>query len=167
MTSPFLRRLNKRLAETAHAAWVERHCAGCGAPLDPSNVDDYCGIACRPARTVVPAYVTRSPAARISGFRKGAESRALPGTWFEDVDPLDVLEAADWRCELCGERIPQDVDCLTPLAATVDHHMPLALGGHHVRGNMRAAHRACNSGKNATHPTDRPAVPRRRAAGTD
>ncbi|MEV0174526.1 HNH endonuclease [Streptomyces sp. NPDC050803] len=155
MTVPFLRRLHQHLADSAHTAWFDRRCRGCDAALDPASQDDYCADACRPAAdAVIPAFLTRTPAARIQSFRVTSAARALPGTHFEDVDPLTVIEAADWRCELCGGDIPKEVDRYDPRAATVDHHMPLALGGHHVRGNMRAAHRRCNLSKNATHPGD-------------
>ncbi|MFE5853469.1 HNH endonuclease [Streptomyces sp. NPDC056500] len=90
----------------------------------------------------------------IASFRATSVGRALPGVFFEDVDPLEVIEAAAWRCELCGSEILRFVDCYDPQAATVDHHMPLSLGGHHVFSNMRAAHRHCNSSKNAKHPRD-------------
>ncbi|MFF3326511.1 HNH endonuclease [Streptomyces sp. NPDC002889] len=154
MTSPFQQRLNKHLADTVQTAWFERRCLACDLLLAPSCDDDYCGDSCYPVNLVVPAFVTKTPASRIGGFRRSSASRALPGTRFEDVDPLDIIEAADWHCELCGGAIPKDVDRYDPQAATVDHHMPLALGGHHVRSNMRAAHRRCNTSKNATHPTD-------------
>ncbi|MFJ8078873.1 HNH endonuclease [Streptomyces sp. NPDC096176] len=154
MTVPFLQRLNRYLADAAHTAWFQRRCPQCDSLLTPSREDDYCSDSCRPRNLVVPAFITRTPASRINSFRWTSASRALPGARFEDVDPLDVIETANWHCELCGEAIPQDVDRYDPQAATVDHHMPLALGGHHVRSNMRAAHRRCNTSKNATHPAD-------------
>lgn len=155
MSVPFLRRLHTHLADTAQVAWFNRRCRGCGAQLDPASQNDSCSEMCQPtAKSVVPAFVTSTPAARIHSFRITSASRALPGTHFEDVDPLDIIEAADWHCELCGGEIPMEVDRYDPQAATVDHHMPLALGGHHVRSNMRAAHRRCNLSKNATHPDD-------------
>ncbi|MGW1736768.1 HNH endonuclease [Streptomyces sp. NPDC001999] len=155
MTVPFLQRLNKHLADAEQIAWYARCCEGCGSTLDPSSLGDYCQESCRPAENpVIPAFLTRTPAARIHSFRWTSATRALQGTHFEDVDPLAVIEAADWHCELCGGEIPKDVDRYDPQAASVDHHMPLALGGHHVRGNMRAAHRRCNISKNAKHPDD-------------
>ncbi|WP_433549052.1 HNH endonuclease [Streptomyces sp. CA-294286] len=160
MSVPFLRRLHAQLADRAQIAWFDRCCPGCSAQLDPASRNDYCGEMCLPSSgSVIPVFVTRTPAARINGFRTSAASRALPGAYFEDVDPLDVIEAADWLCALCGGEIPEDVDRFDPQAATVDHHMPLALGGHHVRANMRAAHRRCNLSKNASHPNDWNASP--------
>ncbi|MFC8145631.1 hypothetical protein ACFUKV_28410 [Streptomyces paradoxus] len=52
-----------------------------------------------------------------------------------------------------------EVDRYDPQAATVEHHMALALGGHHVRSIMRAAHRRCNLSKNATHPVSSSTTP--------
>jgi 5-methylcytosine-specific restriction endonuclease McrA len=47
---------------------------------------------------------------------------------------LAVLEAAGWRCQICGAQ-----------AATADHVLPLALGGSHDVSNLRPLCRRCNS----------------------
>ncbi|MEU3096471.1 HNH endonuclease [Streptomyces sp. NPDC006967] len=155
MNRPFQQRLHKHLAAKAQESWFSRQCAGCSAELNPSSEEEYCGDSCRPDLSEsVPAFINSSPATRIASFRSTAAYRALAGAYFEDVDPLEIIEAAGWRCELCGGEIPRFVDRFDPQAATVDHHMPLALGGHHVYSNMRAAHRRCNSSKNAKHPHD-------------
>lgn len=46
-----------------------------------------------------------------------------------------------WRCQYCGVSIAE------PGAATVDHIIPVSLGGEDVDGNLRAACRSCNSTK--------------------
>ena len=50
-------------------------------------------------------------------------------------------------CSLCG-RLGTPAEPLT----TVDHVLARANGGTHARGNLRAAHRSCNSAKGAGAP---------------
>jgi 5-methylcytosine-specific restriction endonuclease McrA len=47
---------------------------------------------------------------------------------------LVVLEAAGWRCVICGKP-----------AKCVDHVVPLSRGGDHRLSNLRAMCRRCNS----------------------
>lgn len=60
-----------------------------------------------------------------------------------------------WRaqggvCALCGEEMPFPLPrgdlhiASNPLAPTVDHVVPLSLGGPNIRENMTAVHSVCN-----------------------
>lgn len=59
----------------------------------------------------------------------------------------DILERDGWLCQLCMQPIPRDVPARSPVAATVDHIVPLARGGSHEPTNCQAAHRQCNTRK--------------------
>lgn len=51
-------------------------------------------------------------------------------------------------CAICGRPIRYDAPPLHPEAFSVDHKIPLALGGHPLDpSNLQAAHRVCNSRK--------------------
>jgi len=54
-----------------------------------------------------------------------------------------VLERDDYICALCGK----------DGATTVDHIVPRSMGGDHTLGNLRAAHRVCNSRRGAARAT--------------
>lgn len=58
---------------------------------------------------------------------------------------LLVLERDGWTCHLCGELG----------ATTVDHLVPVHLGGGDDLGNLAAAHLGCNSRKGARVPLPR------------
>ncbi|WP_410666040.1 HNH endonuclease [Amycolatopsis sp. lyj-84] len=58
-------------------------------------------------------------------------------------------------CQLCGKKVRTDVVVPHPLAATIDHVIPLARGGRHEMSNVQTAHFLCNSLKG-----DRPSSPR-------
>ena len=57
----------------------------------------------------------------------------------------DIAELERWTCHLCGQPVPRDARVPDPLAATVDHVLPLRRGGGDDADNVRLAHLACNS----------------------
>lgn len=64
----------------------------------------------------------------------------------EEFTREEIFERDGWACRLCG------VACTAPnphdlRAATVDHVVPLALGGVHSRDNAQTACLSCNSAK--------------------
>lgn len=74
--------------------------------------------------------------------------RALKRDAFvEDVDLIVVLERDKWICGLCGEKIPKNAKFPHSSYRTMDHILPLALGGLHSYANVQAAHYGCNSAK--------------------
>lgn len=56
------------------------------------------------------------------------------------------LKNAETICHLCNRPIDPTLDYRHPMSWTADHITPLANGGH-VLGELRAAHRSCNSSK--------------------
>jgi 5-methylcytosine-specific restriction endonuclease McrA len=50
-------------------------------------------------------------------------------------------------CHLCGEEIDYEAHWLDPLSFTIDHIIPLAMGGLDELENIAAAHRKCNRSK--------------------
>lgn len=65
----------------------------------------------------------------------------------EVVDPQEIFRRDKWTCHICGEHVEiGDV--------SLDHVIPLVLGGAHTAENLACAHRSCNFIKK-----DRPARP--------
>lgn len=57
-----------------------------------------------------------------------------------------VFERDDWTCQLCGISVrPRRHAANEPDEATIDHIVPLAMGGAHTAENMQTACRRCNS----------------------
>lgn len=52
-----------------------------------------------------------------------------------------LLERDSWRCGICKKRIRSLKD------ASIDHIVPLSVGGEHAKENVQAAHRHCNCAK--------------------
>lgn len=63
-------------------------------------------------------------------------------------------------CHLCGDKVRLDLGIMHDLAPSRDHVIPLAKGGTHTWGNIKLAHRICNSIKRDTMPTDAHHAPR-------
>lgn len=73
--------------------------------------------------------------------RRRARKRAAPS---ETIDALVLAERDHWTCGLCQQLIDPGLDYPDPKSLSVDHITPLALGGHHIYANTRAAHLDCN-----------------------
>lgn len=65
----------------------------------------------------------------------------------EPVMPADVHARDGWICQLCLLPIDPEAAWPDPMSASVDHIVPLALGGAHSMANVQSAHLGCNSRK--------------------
>jgi 5-methylcytosine-specific restriction endonuclease McrA len=57
----------------------------------------------------------------------------------------EIAERDGWRCHICRRKVAE-------AQATLDHLVPLALGGVHTRTNVALAHHLCNSKRSHTGP---------------
>jgi 5-methylcytosine-specific restriction endonuclease McrA len=65
-------------------------------------------------------------------------------------EPYTLAEIAKrdrYRCGLCRSKVDVHLPYQYPQAATVDHLIPLSLGGDDTRANVQLAHRGCNARK--------------------
>lgn len=58
-----------------------------------------------------------------------------------------VYNRDGWICYLCGLPVDPSVSTQSKLGATIDHVIPVNAGGSDEIGNLRLAHRGCNSSK--------------------
>lgn len=68
---------------------------------------------------------------------------------YETINKRRVFERDKWKCQLCGRKVKR-TNKWNPLQATIDHIVPLALGGEHKYTNVQTACMECNSKKGAT-----------------
>lgn len=59
----------------------------------------------------------------------------------------EIFERDGWVCQLCHERITRGARSPDPMSASVDHIVPLHLGGTDDRANVQASHLGCNIAK--------------------
>ena len=62
---------------------------------------------------------------------------------------LAVFERDGWRCQLCHAVVDRSLAYPSPGSVSIDHAIPLALGGEHEPFNWQTAHLACNVEKGA------------------
>jgi hypothetical protein len=69
------------------------------------------------------------------------------GAAVEDFTRKEIFDRDDWMCHICRTAIDPKTTYPHPLSASLDHVVPLILGGAHSRANVAAAHLTCNSSK--------------------
>lgn len=60
----------------------------------------------------------------------------------------DLGERDNWICALCSESVDPELSSRHPRMKSIDHIMPVSLGGLHIWENVQLAHFGCNSSKN-------------------
>lgn len=120
-------------------SWRPCVCRGCGQDFLGNNKQrTYCSQTCRSA------FKNRDNWKHLNNRR--ARLRAV---WVESFDRREIFERDGWICGLCSERVDPAVQHPDPASASLDHVIPIALGGEHSRGNAQLAHLSCNVRKGA------------------
>lgn len=109
-------------------------CPVCDRPhISRLDIAKYCSARC-----------TRIAAKRRASSRRRARMRAAE---VEHFDNETIFERDGWTCQLCGSKVNRQATAPHPRSAVLDHIVPLAAGGDHVRTNVQCAHFICNSRK--------------------
>jgi 5-methylcytosine-specific restriction endonuclease McrA len=107
-------------------------CARCRSAIgDATGSRKYCSRACRRA---------------IQRKKRKAKIRSV---YVEPVSMAILRRRDDDTCRICGTPVDFNARAPHPLAATIDHVVPLANGGEHSYGNTQLAHLRCNHAKGA------------------
>lgn len=134
----YRQRTNHRLAHGPDLWCVLPLCCECGLVKGINHAAGQC-------RDCLATYNRRAHLeAKLRG--KGKKREAA----YRDGDPItigDVIARVGRRCHLCKKLARLDVNWLHPLAAQVDHLIPISKGGKNVWDNVAIAHRACNMKK--------------------
>lgn len=126
----------------------ERSCEFCGEHFRPVNTRQrFCSLAharaaWKDANPDLDADFRRDAYHRRRARRKGSSSGA-------PVLRGEIVERDKWTCHICRERIPRSAKWPEPLSLSLDHVLPLSLGGMHDPSNVKAAHLRCNVDKGA------------------
>lgn len=87
---------------------------------------------------------TKSPdALRDKYQRRRARRRKTPLTR-HPVHLGDIAIRDDWQCGICGQQVDSSLTTPHPLSKSIDHVIPLSLGGWHAPWNVRLTHLSCN-----------------------
>lgn len=61
---------------------------------------------------------------------------------------MEIFERDGWKCGLCGRKVDSTLRFPDPMSASLDHIIPVTLGGQHTRENTQCSHWVCNVRKN-------------------
>lgn len=134
-----------RLHQEVHVApHIKRGCKVCGAPAVVVNRwrSTYCRL-CRDNA----ARASRKKARKNRCYRSDKKRAEKYGVPYVAIQRRSIWKRDNWTCWLCNQKVRQDVHYLHPLAATIDHVIPISRGGGHVPENIRCACRQCNTRK--------------------
>lgn len=117
------------------AKLADRVCPTCGTVLNPAKRSDarFCSTRC----------MERAHNATRKMERRAGNLKRRRGL----VSLSELAERDGWRCGICGGRIDRSRSHPDPLSLSVDHIVPVALGGDNDDSNLQAAHLRCNLAK--------------------
>lgn len=109
------------------------HCIDCGLLFTSKHARKYCSRVCR-----------KSAHRRMRAYRKRGAVKQDP------YSRHDIYERDDWRCGICHKKTRRDKQVPHPQAPTLDHIIPLSVGGADAPVNLQTACFMCNSLKGAS-----------------
>lgn len=125
-----------------------RTCSTCGKDFHPRHGaggkrQAFCSLMCRryPERRI---YETASDRARAKEHRRKARKRDGP---IQTINASEIFRRDGYCCGICGKKTDPAPRAKRDARPTLDHIVPLALGGRHVRSNVQCAHWICNASK--------------------
>lgn len=69
------------------------------------------------------------------------------------VGRIDLQALWTGACGICSQPIDKELRYPDPMSRSIDHIVPLAVGGTHEQSNLQWAHLVCNNRKGANSPT--------------
>ena len=71
---------------------------------------------------------------------------------YEDICPAEIFDRDHWQCKACKVPTPAELQgSLEDNAPTLDHVIPVSLGGPHTRRNLQCLCRKCNRAKHSKY----------------
>ena len=155
-------------------------CSGCNNIFTPSKLlQKRCRPTCRP-RVHMASEICQScaqPLQKPTGYGKRqycgpkCQSKSLKGkdnarrgwdkrrarkrnAYIADVYRAQIFERDGWRCQICKLKVNPRYTGTHPKAPSLDHIIPLAVGGTHQPSNVQLAHFGCNARKSSRAAND-------------
>jgi 5-methylcytosine-specific restriction endonuclease McrA len=129
------RDLRKRIRNGTQRPIHKRNCKGCADPFITRRKEQlYCSQECR---NWMREQVKRETARRRGESQWSAANRP---TW-----KAKIFYKNQGQCQLCNSPIDLRLKSPDPMSFSIDHIVPVSLGGTHEQANLQAAHLVCNS----------------------
>jgi 5-methylcytosine-specific restriction endonuclease McrA len=84
---------------------------------------------------------TWTPSRQEASHRRRARKQ---GATVEKFRHADIFERDGWICGICEDAVDPELAYPHPMSVSLDHVIPLSLGGEHSRANVRCTHLSCN-----------------------
>jgi 5-methylcytosine-specific restriction endonuclease McrA len=65
----------------------------------------------------------------------------------EPYTRLGISQRDGWRCQLCGKKVDPKAQWPDPWFGSIDHIVPISVGGADAPANVQLAHLRCNLSK--------------------
>jgi len=121
-----------------------RTCRNCAAPLGYISLNILCDDCRKKNLEASRAKYRRSPSRVRGNDRQRARHY---GVQYEPIDRLKVYARDGWICKLCHKKVDPKLKNPHLMSASLDHIVPMSLGGDHLYVNVQLAHMICNSRK--------------------
>jgi hypothetical protein len=110
-----------------------RNCMLCGVEIPPTSRSDkkYCSETC-------------GFAARINLGRMDRRLRVSDDADIRFFSRSDIYKRDGWKCQLCFKPIDPSLRFPNPKCASIDHIIPVSMGGTNSPENLQASHLRCN-----------------------
>lgn len=102
-----------------------------------------CGVAIDRHRQKCDACIEANRRAARQRKRKADKARHR-GIKSEPYTLIEIAERDRFKCGLCRRKVPMNRAVPHPKAPTIDHVLPIAVGGDDTRANVQLAHFQCN-----------------------
>jgi HNH endonuclease len=158
----FFGRRHRTRCDACRGRIVVAHvCLGCGCSFRAERGRKFCSDACRDVAFSGVCEFCSSPFVRSykgsrSRFCSGAcrhrvldrrRRAALAAVFVEDVSLAVLIRRDRSRCGLCRSLVDAALSWPNPGSASMDHVIPIGLGGEHSYANTQLAHLFCNLSK--------------------
>lgn len=133
-----------------------RPCVDCGQDRIVTKLSRL-DVVCQPCRRVrrlalggdteAEAIRRRERRSRLGSRRDRGHHRKRAvqfGVAYEPINPKRVYDRDRWVCGICGERVDPSQKWPNQMCASLDHVVPMSLGGGHLYVNVQCAHWICN-----------------------
>lgn len=115
-------------------------CIDCGTPSVAMRA-----TRCKRCQIKATRAASRLKHGKVKKHRHRAKRYGVP---YEPINPVVVFERDGWCCQLCGIPTPKALKGINHSAApTLDHIVPMSMGGSHEFINVQCACRGCNTRK--------------------
>jgi len=137
------RRSHEKAKRLALKKSMPRFCTLCGSQLPPESRLDkkFCSESCTRAARMNLHQVARRMRITVEGEVK-------------KVQRVAIYERDQWICLLCDKPINRELRYPDPMRASMDHVVPVSMGGAHSAENLQAAHHLCNISAGNKKPSD-------------